>query len=101
MKTVVIGCGNVGVKRINAIQNISEIEITALVEINSQQKQYLEFMLLKNEQNIFEKCSQRFNIKDVLILCYLCYKVKQSCTQTICERAANKGHFSVIFAPQI
>ena len=42
MKTVVIGCGNIGVKRINAIQNISEIEIAALVEVNLQQKQYLQ-----------------------------------------------------------
>ena len=39
MKTVVIGCGNIGVKRINAIQSISEIEIAALVEVNLQQKQ--------------------------------------------------------------
>ena len=42
MKTVVIGCGNIGVKRIEAIQNIPEIEIAGLVEINPQQKQYLQ-----------------------------------------------------------
>lgn len=42
MKTVVIGCGNIGVKRINAIQNIPEIEIAGLVEVNPQQKQYLQ-----------------------------------------------------------
>lgn len=42
MRTVVIGCGNIGVKRINAIQNIPEIEIAGLVEVNPQQKQYLQ-----------------------------------------------------------
>ncbi|MEE9571671.1 MAG: Gfo/Idh/MocA family oxidoreductase [Candidatus Neomarinimicrobiota bacterium] len=42
MKVVVIGCGNIGVKRINAIQNIPEIEIAGLVEVNLQQKQYLQ-----------------------------------------------------------
>lgn len=42
MKTVVIGCGNIGVKRINAIQNIPEIKIVELVEINQQQAQYLQ-----------------------------------------------------------
>ena len=41
MKTVIVGCGNIGLKRIDAIQNISEIEIAGLVEINLQQKQYL------------------------------------------------------------
>ncbi len=42
MRTVVIGCGNIGVKRINAIQNIPEIEIVGLVEVDPQQKQYLQ-----------------------------------------------------------
>ncbi len=42
MKVVIIGCGNIGVKRINAIQNIPEIEIAGLVEVNLQQKQYLQ-----------------------------------------------------------
>ncbi len=42
MKIVVIGCGNIGVKRINAIQNIPEIEIVGLVEVNPKQKQYLQ-----------------------------------------------------------
>ncbi|NHZ85959.1 MAG: Gfo/Idh/MocA family oxidoreductase [Planctomycetia bacterium] len=42
MRTVVIGCGNIGVKRINAIRNISEIEIVGLVEVDPQQKQYLQ-----------------------------------------------------------
>ena len=42
MKIVVIGCGNIGVKRINAIQNIPEIEIVGLVEVNPEQKQYLQ-----------------------------------------------------------
>ncbi len=42
MKVVVIGCGNIGVKRINAIQNIPEIKIAGLVEVNQQQKQYLQ-----------------------------------------------------------
>ena len=42
MKTVVIGCGNIGVKRINAIKNIHEIEIVGLVEINQQQINYLQ-----------------------------------------------------------
>ena len=42
MKTVIIGCGNIGVKRIEAIQNIPEIEIAGLVEVNPQQKQYLQ-----------------------------------------------------------
>ncbi|MEE8478746.1 MAG: Gfo/Idh/MocA family oxidoreductase [Candidatus Neomarinimicrobiota bacterium] len=41
MKTVIIGCGNVGIKRINAIKNIHEIKIAGLVEVNPQQKQYL------------------------------------------------------------
>ena len=42
MKTVIVGCGNIGVKRINAIQNIPEIEIEGLVEVNPTQKQYLQ-----------------------------------------------------------
>ncbi len=42
MKTVIIGCGNIGVKRISAIQNIPEIEIIGLVETNPKQKQYLQ-----------------------------------------------------------
>lgn len=42
MKTVIIGCGNIGVKRIEAIQNIPEIEIAGLVEVNPKQKQYLQ-----------------------------------------------------------
>lgn len=42
MKIVVIGCGNIGIKRINAIQNIPEIEIAGLVEVNSQQIKYLQ-----------------------------------------------------------
>ena len=42
MKTVIVGCGNIGVKRINAIQNIPEIEIIGLVEVNPQQKKYLQ-----------------------------------------------------------
>lgn len=41
MKAVIIGCGNVGIKRINAIKNIHEIKIAGLVEVNPQQKQYL------------------------------------------------------------
>ena len=41
MKTVIVGCGNIGVKRINAIQNIPEIEIIGLVEIDEQQIKYL------------------------------------------------------------
>ena len=42
MKIVIVGCGNIGVKRINAIQNIPEIEIISLVEVNPQQKKYLQ-----------------------------------------------------------
>jgi len=42
MRTVIVGCGNIGVKRINAIQNISEIEIVGLVETNPPQIQYLQ-----------------------------------------------------------
>jgi len=42
MRTVVVGCGNIGVKRIDAIQNIPEIEIVELVEVNPQQIQYLQ-----------------------------------------------------------
>ena len=41
MKAVVVGCGNVGVKRINALQEIPEIDIVALVEVNTQQQEYL------------------------------------------------------------
>ena len=41
MKTVIVGCGNIGVKRINAIKNIPEIEIVGLVEINKDQIQIL------------------------------------------------------------
>lgn len=41
MKVIIVGCGNIGVKRINAIQNIPEIEIAGLVEVNPQQKQLL------------------------------------------------------------
>jgi|GEM_PF-4874213 len=41
MRTVIIGCGNIGIKRINAIQNIPEIEIAGLVEINPQQVKFL------------------------------------------------------------
>jgi myo-inositol 2-dehydrogenase/D-chiro-inositol 1-dehydrogenase len=41
MKTVIIGCGNIGIKRINAIQNIPEIEIIGLVEIDKDQTEYL------------------------------------------------------------
>ena len=41
MITVVIGCVNVGIKRINALQEIPEIEIVGLVEINAQQQKYL------------------------------------------------------------
>lgn len=41
MKTVIVGCGNIGVKRINAIQNIPEIEIVGLAEIDEQQIQFL------------------------------------------------------------
>lgn len=41
MKTVIIGCGNIGIKRINAIANIPEIEIAGLVEVNSDQAKYL------------------------------------------------------------
>lgn len=41
MKTVIIGCGNIGIKRVNAIQNIPEIEIVGLVEIEEKQIQYL------------------------------------------------------------
>ena len=42
MKAVVVGCGNVGIKRINALQEIPEIEIIALVEVNTQQQEYLQ-----------------------------------------------------------
>ncbi|MCJ7800847.1 MAG: Gfo/Idh/MocA family oxidoreductase [Candidatus Marinimicrobia bacterium] len=42
MKVVIVGCGNIGVKRINAIQNIPEIEIVGLVEVNQQQIKYLQ-----------------------------------------------------------
>lgn len=42
MRTVVIGCGNIGIKRINAIQNIPGIEIAGLVEVNPQQIKYLQ-----------------------------------------------------------
>ncbi len=42
MKVVIIGCGNIGVKRIEAMQNIPEIEIAGLVEVNSQQIKYLQ-----------------------------------------------------------
>ena len=42
MRTVIVGCGNIGVKRINAIQNIPEIEIRGLVEIDEQQLRLLE-----------------------------------------------------------
>ncbi|MCJ7800826.1 MAG: Gfo/Idh/MocA family oxidoreductase [Candidatus Marinimicrobia bacterium] len=42
MKIVIVGCGNIGVKRINAIQNIPEIEIVGLVEVNPQQIKYLQ-----------------------------------------------------------
>ena len=42
MKTVIIGCGNIGVKRIEAIKNIPEIKIAGLVEISPHQKQYLQ-----------------------------------------------------------
>ena len=39
---MIVGCGNIGVKRINAIQNIPEIEIAGLVEVNQQQIQFLQ-----------------------------------------------------------
>jgi len=42
MKVIIVGCGNIGVKRIDAIQNIPEIEIAGLVEVNSQQIKYLQ-----------------------------------------------------------
>ncbi len=42
IRIVIVGCGNIGVKRINAIQNIPEIEIAGLVEVNPQQKQFLQ-----------------------------------------------------------
>ena len=42
MRTVIIGCGNIGVKRINAIQNIPNIEIVGLVEVNPQQIEFLQ-----------------------------------------------------------
>lgn len=42
IRIVIVGCGNIGVKRINAIQNISEIEIVGLVEVNPHQTQYLQ-----------------------------------------------------------
>ena len=42
MRIIVIGCGNIGVKRINAIQNIPEIEIAGLVEVNPPQIKYLQ-----------------------------------------------------------
>lgn len=41
MKTVIIGCGNIGIKRINAIKNIPEIEIVSLVEIDKKQISFL------------------------------------------------------------
>jgi len=41
MRTVIIGCGNIGVKRINAINNIPEIDIVGLVEIDKNQIKYL------------------------------------------------------------
>ena len=42
MKVILIGCGNIGVKRIEAIKNIPEIEIVCLVEVNAKQKLYLQ-----------------------------------------------------------
>jgi len=42
MRPVIVGCGNIGVKRINAIQNIPEIEIVGLVEIHKSQVQFLQ-----------------------------------------------------------
>lgn len=42
MRTVIIGCGNIGVKRINAIHNIQQIEIAGLVEVSPHQQQYLQ-----------------------------------------------------------
>lgn len=41
MKTVIIGCGNIGEKRINAIYNIPEIEIVGLVDVDPKQIEYL------------------------------------------------------------
>lgn len=41
MRVIIVGCGNIGVKRINAIQNIPEIEIAGLVEIEPEQIKYL------------------------------------------------------------
>ena len=48
MRTVIVGCGNIGVKRINAIQNIPEIEIVDLHNwfLN---KGELEVAMVKNE----------------------------------------------------
>jgi predicted dehydrogenase len=54
MKTVVVGCGNIGVKRIDAIQNIPEIEIKGLVEVNPSQKQYLQYKYNFNVVDTYE-----------------------------------------------
>lgn len=55
MKVVIVGCGNIGVKRINAIQNIPEIEIVGLVEINPQQKIYLQNNYKYSISNNYQK----------------------------------------------
>ena len=61
MKIVIVGCGNIGVKRINAIQNIPEIEIVGLVEVNPQQKKYLQenykYPIFENYQEFLENSS--------------------------------------------
>ena len=47
MKTVIVGCGNIGVKRLNAIENIPEIDIVGLVEIEKSQIQDIHTYVIK------------------------------------------------------
>ena len=41
MRVIIIGCGNIGLKRIDAISKIHSIEIVCLIEKNPNQKAYL------------------------------------------------------------
>ena len=41
MNVIVVGCGNIGLKRIKAIENISDIEVVCLIETNVKQAEYL------------------------------------------------------------
>lgn len=41
MRVIVIGCGNIGLKRIEAIKKISSIEIVCLIETRTDQQAYL------------------------------------------------------------